>query len=186
MCIVANVSAFLFHLRDNDGIFLSGILRNLAERVFECPSDDGDPNFFSSIVEFEGIKSGLCSDECNATTNDHAFFNGGTCGVHGIFNPCFLLFHFDFSCRTNVNHSDTTGEFREAFLQFFAVVVRCCVFNLPTDLIDTSLDGFSRAFAFDDGGVIFVDNHAFGTTEVVQGDVFEVDAEVFRDNASVC
>ena len=78
------------------------------------------------------------------------------------------------------------ASFCEAFLQFLAVVVGCCVFDLSTNLVDTSLDGFGCAFTFDDGCVILVNNNTFGTAEVIQCDIFEVNSEIFGDDAPVC
>ena len=57
---------------------------------------------------------------------------------------------------------------------------------LSTNLVDTPLDGFGGAFTFNDGRVVFVDNNALGTAEVVQCDVFEVNAEIFGDDAPAC
>ena len=126
------------------------------------------------------------SHKCDPATDNNTFLNGGACGVHSVFNACFLLFHLNFCSGPDVNDGNTTGEFCEAFLQFLAVVVGCCVFNLSTNLVDTSLDGFGCAFTFNDGCVILVNHNTFRTAEVVQCDIFEVNSEIFGDDAPVC
>ena len=82
------------------------------------------------------------TDKRDTAAYHNAFLNGGTGGVHRIFDARLLLFHLHFGCCTDVNHGDTTGEFREAFLQFLPVIVRSGVFNLPANLLDAALNSF--------------------------------------------
>ena len=186
MCIITDVSTLVFDLGDDDGVFLSGVSRDLTERIFERTGNDGDTNGFGRIVEFERIESGLASHECDTATDNNAFLDSRACGVHCVFNACLLLFHFNFRRGTDVNDGDTTGEFCEAFLQFLAIVIGGRVFNLSADLVDASLNRFGCAFTFNNSGVVFVNNDAFGSAEVVRSDVFEINTEVFGDDASVC
>ena len=53
MGIIANVSAFVLDFCDDDGVFLSGVLRDLTQRIFECPTNNRETNFFRRITEFE-------------------------------------------------------------------------------------------------------------------------------------
>src|SRR5207244_3867986 len=75
----------------------------------------------------------------------------------------------------------TTSELREAFLQFFAVVIRGGFLDLTANLTHAALDLRGFSVAFNDGCVFLVDDNRFGTAEVFQRDAFEFDAEVFSD-----
>ena len=41
-----------------------------------------------------------------------------------VFHARFLLFHFDFGSRANMDHAHAASELRETFLQFLVVVIR--------------------------------------------------------------
>src|SRR3981081_1037270 len=49
------------------------------------------------------------------------------------------------------------------------------------ELIDARLDVGLPAGTVDDGGVLLVDHHLLGATEHGEGNVLELDAEIFRD-----
>src|SRR5205823_8905122 len=110
---------------------------------------------------------------------DDAFLNGRSRGVQRIFDPRFLLFHLGLSRSTDVDDCNTAREFRQALLQFLAIVIAGRLFNLTTNLCDAALDIGLFAFAFDNGGVLLVDSNALGFTEVFELDVLELDPEVF-------
>src|SRR5262249_9405667 len=63
-----------------------------------------------------------------------------------------------------------------------AVVVGGRLLDLGADLLDPPFDVGLFAGAVDDGGVVLVDDDAFGAAEVVQGDVLELDAQFLRDH----
>ena len=50
--------------------------------------------------------------------------------MKGIIHTVFLLFHGHFSCSANLDHGNTACQFRNAFLQFFLVVIRGGFFGL--------------------------------------------------------
>src|SRR5581483_2979441 len=79
---------------------------------------------------------------------------------------------------------NTAGEFRQALLQFLAIVIAGRLFNLTTDLGDAALDVGLFAFTFDNGGVFLVDRDALGPAEVFELDVLELDTEVFADQSA--
>src|SRR4029434_3790882 len=81
----------------------------------------------------------------------------------------------------DVDDCNTAREFREALLQFLAIVIAGRLFNLTTDLGDAALDIVLLAFAFDNGGVFLVDGDALGFAELLELDVLKLDAEVFGD-----
>src|SRR3546814_20613272 len=51
-----------------------------------------------------------------------------------------------------------------------------------TDLLGAALNRFAVAGAIDDGGVVLVDGDALGGAEHAEGDVLQLDAEVFGDD----
>jgi len=65
--------------------------------------------------------------------------------------------------------------------QLLLVVVTGGLFQLLLNEGDPSLDVGPLAGAFDDDGVVLVDLDFLGAAEVLEGDVFELDAEVFED-----
>src|SRR3974390_3362022 len=64
---------------------------------------------------------------------------------------------------------------------FSRVIVGGGLLDLRLDLGDARLDFLLLARAFDDRGVLLLDHHLLGTTEHVERDFFELDAEVLAD-----
>src|SRR6266850_1199561 len=66
-------------------------------------------------------------------------------------------------------------------LQLLAVVVRGGLLNLAADFLYAAFDFDRLATAFDDGGVVLVDGHFLGATQVLELDVLELQAQVLGD-----
>src|SRR4029077_6419379 len=96
------------------------------------------------------------TQQCDAAAGDDAFLDCRTSGVQRVFDPSFLLFHLGLSRSTDVDDRNTAREFRQALLQFLAIVIAGRLFNLTTDLGNAALDIGFFAFAFDNGGVLLV------------------------------
>src|SRR5881628_2565474 len=75
----------------------------------------------------------------------------------------------------------TARELREPLLELLPVVVRGRFLDLRPDLLDAALDLLGVTGALDDRGVVLVHDHLLGAAEVVELEVLELDAEVFRD-----
>ncbi len=97
------------------------------------------PTFWSSLSPFSSTDGLQSTDQCHATARYHAFFNGCTGCVQGVFNAGFLLFHFNFGASANLDHCNAAGQLGQTLLQFFTVVVRGSFGNLGADLIDAGL-----------------------------------------------
>ena len=69
-------------------------------------------------------------------------------------------------------------------MQLLTVVVGRGLVDLGANLVDAPLDVALLAGAVDDGGVVLVDDHPFGTAQVVQRQVFELDAQLLGDHAA--
>ena len=99
-----------------------------------------------------------------------------------IFNASFLLFHFDFSCSTNLDDSNTTGELGNALLQLFFVVVRRRILNLAANLLNAAMNIFTLASTIDDRGVFLGDLDLLGLTKIIQRSLLERQTNFFGDD----
>ncbi len=115
------------------------------------------PIFSSAFEVLHVIERFLRTQECDTAAWDDAFLNRRTRGVQRVFDASFLLFHLGLGRSADVDDCNAAGEFRQALLQFLAIVIAGRLFNLTTDLGDAALDIGFFAFAFDNGGVLLVD-----------------------------
>src|SRR5213593_1440624 len=98
-----------------------------------------------------------------------------------VFDASLLFLHLGLGRGADIDDGHSTGEFRQAFLQFFLVVVRGGFLDLTADLVDTALDFTGLAAACHQGRVFPIHHDGFGAAEVFETDRFELDAEVFGD-----
>src|SRR6185437_222423 len=101
-----------------------------------------------------------------------------------VFNTSLDLFHRGFRGGTDFNHRHSAGKFRQPLLQFLAIVIRSSFFNLSSNRRHTSMYRLPFAAPLNQGCRVFVDDGALGSSQIRQLDVFEFDAQVFRNNAS--
>src|SRR4030088_1983226 len=101
--------------------------------------------------------------------------------MHRVINPILALLDFRFSRAADAYHRDAARELGQTLLQLLAVVVRGGFLDLRLDLRHARFDVGFLAGAAHDGGVLLVDHHLLGATEHGEGDVLELDAEIFRD-----
>src|SRR5262249_31940995 len=95
-----------------------------------------------------------------------------------------FLFHLGLGRSADVDDCNAAGEFRQALLQFLAIVIAGRLFNLTTDLGNAALDIGVLASAFDNGGVFLVDSNALGLAHIFNLDVLKFDTEVFADQSA--
>jgi hypothetical protein len=69
----------------------------------------------------------------------------------------------------------------QPLLQLLAVVVGGGFLDLRLDLVDARLDVGLLAGAVDDRRIFFVNHHSLSAAEHVDGDILELDAEVFTN-----
>ena len=74
----------------------------------------------------------------------------------------FLFLQFGLGGSANTDDGDAAGEFGQAFLEFFLVVIAGGLVDLDADLLDAAFDLGGIALAADDGGVVFVGNDFLG------------------------
>src|SRR5712672_2208436 len=178
--VVAEVFVLgLADLADHDGAFCSGVLRNLASRLFESSLHDADANRFV-IMQLELLDGSEATEQRRAAAGNDAFFDRCASGVHGVLNASFLFLQLGFGCRAHLDDRNAANQLGKAFLELFLVVVRGGVLDLLADLLDAALDFGGLAAAFHDGGVVLVDDNLLGAPEVFHLNVLELDAEIFR------
>src|SRR5690606_9552619 len=170
------------HLADDDGAFDARVLDDLTDRGLDGAADDGDAGGLVGVVAFQAFQRLGRLQQGDAAAGDDAFFNGCTRGVQRVVDAVLLLFHFDFRRAADADDRDAAGQFGQTFLQLLLVVVRGGVLDLLLDLADAGLDGVLLTDAVHDGGVVLGDGDLLGLAEHVEGDVLQLDAEVFRDD----
>ena len=69
---------------------------------------------------------------------------------------CFLFLQLSLGCCANTDDGNATGQFSQAFLQFFAIVIAGALVNLNPDLLNATLDLAVITFATNNGGVILI------------------------------
>ena len=162
---------------DDDTAFVTAVCGDRAEGFFNCAADDVCADCFVAC-EFDVVESDRSSEESDTASGDDTFFDCGACCMQGIFNACFLLFHFRLGGCADVDDGYAAREFRKAFLKFFTVVVGGCLLDLLADLVDASEDRGLFAGAFDDRGVFLADCDSLGIAELLDLDGIKIDAEV--------
>ena len=121
------------------------------------------------------------AEQGDAAAGQDAFFDGRAGGVEGVFDAGLLFLHLAFGGGADVDLGHAAGQLGEALFELLAVVVAGGVVDLAADLVDAALDVLALAGAFDDRGVVLVDDDLLGAAELVERDAFELDAEVFED-----
>jgi hypothetical protein len=182
--VIAFVAFAAFDFLDDDGAFDAGVFGQGAGWELDGPFDDIDADAFVIVGGLDGVHGADATEERDAAAGDDAFFDGSASGVECVFDAGFTFLHFGFGCSAHVDDGDAAGEFSEAFLEFFAVVVGGGFLDLAADLIDAALDFGGFAVAFDDGGILLIDDDGLSAAEVLEAEVFEFDTEVFGDAAA--
>src|SRR5437667_3358930 len=179
--VVTFVTLAALHFLHHDGSFHTGVVSQYASRLFDGALDDIDSDLLVFVLQFQAFEHGQAADQGHAAAWDDAFFHRSAGGVQRVFNASFLFLHLGLGRGANTNDSHTTGEFRQAFLQLFLVVVRGGFLDLTTDLVDAALDFTGFAVTGHHGRVFPVHHDGFGAAEVFETDRFELDAEIFGD-----
>src|SRR5689334_2232949 len=170
----------LAYLADYDRTFKTSVQRDLASRLFESALHDAGANGFV-IVQLELLYRAEAAEECCAAAGNDAFLDRCAGGVHSVLNTSLLLFQLGFGRSANLDDRNAANQLGKALLELFLVVVGGGVLDLLADLLDAALDLAGLAAAFDDRGVVLVDDDFLCAAEVLDLDVFKLDAEIFGD-----
>src|SRR5690554_2382867 len=101
-----------------------------------------------------------------------------------IFHAGFFLFHLDFSSSTYLDDCNTASQFGQTLLQLLFVVIRGGIFDLLANLGHTAFDIRLLASTVNDGGVVLIQNHTLGVTQVLQGGGVQAQADFFGNHGT--
>lgn len=160
-CVVTVVTVACFHVVCHNRRLFTGVGNDLTQRRFHCAQRNFDTDVLIFVLTGQASEFRRNANQRYAAASHHAFFNRSTGCVQGVVDACFFLFHFNFGSRTDFDYCHAASQFSDTFLQFFTIVVGGRFFDLLTDLSYAALDCGFFANAIDDGGGVFVDNHAF-------------------------
>src|SRR5579859_320693 len=169
------------HLANHDRAFNAGVFGDLTDRGLQCATHNGDAGFLVVVVTLEAVQNLGRLQEGDAAAGNDAFFDSCARCVQRVVDAVLLFLHLNLGGAADADHRNAARQFGETLLQLFFVVVRGGVFDLLLDLRDTALDAALFAGAIDDRGVVLGDGDLLGLAQHVQGDVLELDAEVFAD-----
>ena len=99
-----------------------------------------------------------------------------------VVDAVLALLHLDLGGAADADHCHSAGQLRQTLLQLLAVVVRRGLLDLRADLVAAPDDVSLLAGAFDDRGILLLDEHPLRLAEHVQRDVLELDTEVLADH----
>src|SRR5262249_26566970 len=146
--------------------------------------DDINAGFLVAIFGFDPAECSGSPQEWHAAPRQDALLNRRSRRVHGVLDAVLAFLHLDLTGPADPDHRHPSCEFGKPLLQLLAVVVGGGLIDLRLDLADTALDLGLLARTLDDGGVLLLDHHLFGTTEHIDLHVLKLDAEVRRDHCA--
>src|SRR5262249_9167481 len=120
-------------------------------------------------------------DESDAAAGDDALGHRGPRRVQRILNAALGLLHLGLGGRADADDGHAAGQLRQPLAELLLVVFALGLGHLGANLLDAPLNVGLLAGAADDRGALLLDAHRLGLAELVQRDVFELDAEVFAD-----
>ncbi len=126
----------------------------------------------------------LDANQRHAAARHDPFLDRGTSGVQRILDAGLLFLHLGLGGSADVNDGNTSGQLGEPLLKLLAVVVRGGLVDRRTDLGNAALDRVGLPLAVDDGGVVLVDHHPLGLTEIGQRGVLELEADFLADHVA--
>src|SRR5690606_17866560 len=159
----------------------TGVGCDLAGRSLDRAANDVDAGSLIGVdtLCLDGQRS---AQQCNTTARHDAFFNRSAGCVERVVDAILALLHFHFSCTANADDGNTASQLGKTLLELLTVVVGRGLFDLRLDLGNAAFDLCLLASTIDDRRVFLGDGNALCTAQHVQGDVLELDAEVFGDD----
>src|SRR5699024_6266619 len=180
--VVAMIARLGAHFIDHHGRFGAAVVHDLAQRLFEGPTQDANAGFLVIVLALDVADRFERAQQRDPAAGDDAFFDGGTRGVQRVFDAGLLFLHLDFGGSTDLDQGHAAGQLGDPLLQLFLVVVGGGFLDLGADLLDPGFDVVVGTGAVDDGGVFLGQLDLLGLAEIFQGDLFQAHAEVFGDD----
>src|SRR5229473_2852608 len=181
--VIAVVGVALFgQLADHDRTIGPGILGNLPGRRLKRLAHDLDTELLVVVGRGQTIEHLGRIEQRDAAAGDDAFLDRGLGRVHRVIDAVLALLDLDLAAAADADHRDAAGQLGQPLLQLLLVVIGGRLLDLRLDLGDPGIDRVLATGAVNDRRILLFDAHALGAPEHVEGDVFELDAEVFRDD----
>src|SRR5690554_6309560 len=122
----------MLRLLCDDRSIESSVLRNLSDGLFESSANNPVSNdlFFGKSSQILLFKNFSSLNECYTATSDNTLFDCSPGSGERILNSVLLLLELDFCRCSNIDHCNTTGEFRQALLQLLSVVITGSILDL--------------------------------------------------------
>src|SRR5262245_51237945 len=178
--VIAVIAFELGHFFADNAAVLAGVLGDHGERGPAGAQDDVEADLFV-VRKAVGLHLVGGTQEGDAAAGEDAFLHGCTRGMQRVFDAGLFLLHFAFGCTADVDLGHATGQLGEPLFELFAVVVAGAGLDFAAELSDTTLDVVALAGAFDDRGVVLVDDDLLRTAKIVEREVFELHAKGFED-----
>ena len=124
----------------------------------------------------------LGPEQGDATTGDHTLLDGRLGRGDGVLDAVLLLLELHLGGRADLDHGHAAGQLGQALLELLPVVVGVGVLDLGLDLVDPALDVGLVAGTLDDGRLVLGDDDLAGPAQQVEGDVLELEADLFGDD----
>ena len=170
------------NLARNDRAIDTGVFGDLAQRSFESLAHDRDADCLVVVLAGHVHERLAGLNQSHATANDDAFLNRSAGGVQRVVDAVLTLFHFGLGHATDADDGNAACQLGNTFLQFFTVVVRGGFLDLLTDLADAGFDLGFLTGTVHDGRCVLRDRDALGGAQHVHGHVFQLHAQIFRDD----
>src|SRR5690606_5188282 len=168
----------------HDSGFFASVGHDLAQRRFDGATQQLDTNVLVFVVTGQVFEGRQGAYQGYTTARYCAFFHSGASSVQRVFYAVLLLFHCHFGSGADLDDRNTASQLGQTLLQFFLVVVGRGFFNLLADLGNTRFDISLGTSTVDHGGVVLVDLHALGLTQVFQASGFQAHADFFADHGT--
>ena len=130
------------------------------------------------VIQLQAVQRLQRVDQRGTATGNDALFQGGTGGGHSILNAVLAFLRLNLGCGTDLDDAHAAGQLSQALLELLAVPFGVHALNFAAQLLHAVLDGLRVAAAVHDGGVGLGHGHAACRTQVFQGDLRQVDAEL--------
>src|SRR5436309_1257169 len=173
----------VLHLVEHDRALGAGVVRDPAQRLHDRLLHDLDAEALV-VRNVELVEHRAGADERHAAARHDALLDRGPRRVERVLDARLLLLHLDLGRRPDAHDRHAADQLGEPLLELLAVVVRGGLLDLRPDLLDAALDVALLAGAAADGGVVLVDHAALAAPEVLERDVLELHAELYRDHAA--
>ena len=130
------------------------------------------------VIQLQAVQRLQSVDQRGTATGDNALFQGGTGGGDSVLDAVLTFLRLNLGCGADLDNAHTAGQLSQALLELLAVPFGVHALNFAAQLLHAVLDGFGVAAAVHDGGVGLGHGHAACRTQVLQGDLRQVDAEL--------